>query len=62
MRNGDGILLRGRKLFVVQNQDEQIAVVRLRRSLREGNVHRVIRDRSFDVFEGGREACERLRR
>jgi hypothetical protein len=25
--NGDGILLRGRTLYVVQNQDDQIAVV-----------------------------------
>lgn len=49
VRNGDGILLRGRRLFVVQNQDEQIAVVRLRRNLREGTLRRVIRSRSFDV-------------
>ncbi len=49
VQNGDGILLRGRRLFVVQNQDEQIAVVKLRRRLREGTVRRVIRDRSFDV-------------
>lgn len=47
--NGDGILLRGRTLFVVQNQDEQIAAVKLRRRLREGRVTRIIRDRSFDV-------------
>ena len=47
--NGDGILLRGRTLYVVQNQDEQIAVVKLRGRLRSGRVERVIRNRSFDV-------------
>ena len=47
--NGDGILLRGRTLYVVQNQDEQIAVVKLRKRLRSGTVERVIRDRSLDV-------------
>ena len=29
--NGDGLLLRGRTLYVVRNQDEQIDVVKLRR-------------------------------
>jgi len=48
--NGDGILLRGRTLYVVQNQDEQIAVVKLRRGLRSGRVKSVMmRNRSFDV-------------
>jgi len=48
VQNGDGILLRGRTLYVVQNQDEQIAVVKLR-GLRSGRVRDVIRNRSFDV-------------
>ena len=34
---------------MVQNQDEQIAVVKLRRGLRSGRVRAVIRNRSFDV-------------
>jgi sugar lactone lactonase YvrE len=47
--NGDGLLLRGRKLYVVQNQDNQIAVVRLERNLKRGEVVRRIRDEDFDV-------------
>lgn len=47
--NGDGLLLRGFKLFVVQNQDEQIAVVSLGRQLRGGTVQRTIRNPSFDL-------------
>lgn len=49
VRNGDGILLRGRTLFVVRNRDNKIAVVKLRRKLRSGKVVRQIRNRSFDV-------------
>jgi sugar lactone lactonase YvrE len=47
--NGDGLLLRGRKLYVVQNQDNRIAVVRLERNLKSGEVVRKIRDDDFDV-------------
>jgi len=47
--NGDGILLAGRTLFVVRNQDERIAVVRLSGQLREGEVRRQIADARFDV-------------
>lgn len=47
--NGDGLLLRGRRLFVVRNQNEEIAVVKLRRRLRSARLERVIRDPSFDV-------------
>ena len=29
MTNGDGLLLRGRTLYVVQNRDNKVAVVKL---------------------------------
>jgi hypothetical protein len=47
--NGDGLLLFGRTLFVVQNLRNQIAVVRLSRNLRRGRVVRTITDADFDV-------------
>jgi sugar lactone lactonase YvrE len=47
--NGDGMLLRGRTLYVVQNQDNRIAVVRLARDGLSGRVVRSITDRDFDV-------------
>jgi hypothetical protein len=47
--NGDGILLRGRTLFVVQNQLNQIAVVDLDFGLTSGRVVRTITDARFDV-------------
>lgn len=40
--NGDGILLKGRTLYVVQNSDDKIAVVRLSDDLRRGTVVREI--------------------
>jgi sugar lactone lactonase YvrE len=46
--NGDGILLLGRTLFVVQNSLNQVAVVQLDRDLDSGQVVRVITDRRFD--------------
>jgi len=46
---GDGILLAGRKLYVVQNQDEKVAVVRLGHHLRAGRVTRFITDARLDV-------------
>jgi hypothetical protein len=46
---GDGILLRGRTLFVVQNRLNRIAVVRLSRDLSRGRVVRTIADGAFDV-------------
>src|SRR5918999_3561739 len=36
--NGDGILLRGKTLYVVRNRDNKIAVVDLKRDLREGEI------------------------
>jgi sugar lactone lactonase YvrE len=47
--NGDGILLRGRTLFVVQNQDNLVARVRLRHDLAAGRVVERISDPDFDV-------------
>ena len=59
LTNGDGLLLAGRLLFVVQNQLNQIAVVKLSGSLNEGRLVATIRDDDFDVpttiaFQAGR--------
>jgi sugar lactone lactonase YvrE len=47
--NGDGMLLAGRTLFVVQNRDNKIAVVRLSGSLHRGRVVATLTDPDFDV-------------
>jgi sugar lactone lactonase YvrE len=47
--NGDGLLVRGRTLFVVRNQLNLIAVVKLSRSLTEGRVVAELTDPDFDV-------------
>ena len=47
--NGDGLLLRGRTLYVVQNQDNKIAVVSLGKGLGSGSVTQTITDSDFDV-------------
>jgi len=47
--NGDGILLHGRTLYVVQNQLEKIAVIRLAPKLGSGRIVRYITDGDFDV-------------
>jgi hypothetical protein len=47
--NGDGLLLIGRVLFVVQNRLNQIAVVFLSRDLTRGRVVKTITDPAFDV-------------
>jgi sugar lactone lactonase YvrE len=49
LSNGDGILLRGRTLYVVQNQLNQVAVVRLDRSGTSGRVVEQLTDPRFDV-------------
>jgi sugar lactone lactonase YvrE len=49
VKNGDGLLLRGRTLYVVQNQDNKIAVVHLKRSFRRGEIKRFLTDDDFDV-------------
>lgn len=47
--NGDGLLLDGRTLYVVQNFLNQIAVVRLDRGLDDGRVVDVLTDDDFDI-------------
>jgi hypothetical protein len=47
--NGDGLLLFGRVLFVVQNRLNQIAVVLLSHDLSHGRVGKTITDPAFDV-------------
>jgi sugar lactone lactonase YvrE len=47
--NGDGILLHGSTLYVVQNSLNKIAVVALNRGLTRGVVTRTITDSDFDV-------------
>jgi sugar lactone lactonase YvrE len=49
LTNGDGMLLAGRVLFVVQNRLNQIAVVVLSRSLDRGRVVNTLTDPDFDV-------------
>jgi hypothetical protein len=47
--NGDGLLLHGRTLYVVQNRDNKIAVVHLKHHLRRGAIKRYLTDDDFDV-------------
>jgi sugar lactone lactonase YvrE len=47
--NGDGILLTGRTLYVVQNQDNEIAVVHLKKGLQRGEIKRHLTDPDLDV-------------
>ena len=47
--NGDGLLLEGRRLYVVQNRDNRIAVVKLDRRLDDGRIVRYLTDDDFDV-------------
>jgi sugar lactone lactonase YvrE len=47
--NGDGLLLDGRTLYVVQNRDNKVAVVRLDRQLESGTVQMFLTDPDFDV-------------
>ena len=47
--NGDGVLLAGRRLYVVQNQQNTIAVIRLKGNLTSGRVVRRITSPDFDV-------------
>jgi len=46
---GDGLLLHGRTLYVVQNTENKIAVVKLTHDLSHGTVERYITDSDFDV-------------
>jgi sugar lactone lactonase YvrE len=47
--NGDGILLEGRRLYVVRNQNNEIAVVRLNRRMTRGRIVRRLKDPDFDT-------------
>jgi hypothetical protein len=47
--NGDGLLLRGKTLYVVRNQDNLIAVVDLDRRLRSGEIEDELTDPLLDV-------------
>jgi len=47
--NGDGLLLKGRTLYVVQNQLNKIAVVALAKGFASGTIARTITDSDFDV-------------
>ena len=47
--NGDGLLLHGKTLYVVQNQNNRIAVARLAPDLDSGTVNRTITSASFDI-------------
>jgi hypothetical protein len=49
VQNGDGILLHGNRLYVVQNQNNQITVIKLRHDLSSGRVVGTITDPRFDV-------------
>jgi hypothetical protein len=49
VRQGDGILLAGPLLFVVQNQQNKIAVLLVDRKLRRGVLLRELTDPDFDV-------------
>jgi hypothetical protein len=49
LTNGDGLLLHGRTLYVVQNQANRVAVVRLKHGLREGRVKGFLTDPRLDV-------------
>jgi hypothetical protein len=49
VRNGDGILLDGRDLYVVRNRNNRVMEVELDRDLREGEVEDRITDPRLDV-------------
>jgi sugar lactone lactonase YvrE len=53
VRFGDGILLDGRKLYVVQNQLNRVAVVRLSRGLRSGTIIEHLTDPAREVAACG---------
>lgn len=47
--NGDGILLHGKRLWVVENRDNQLSLVRLDPHLRSGRIVERISEETFDV-------------
>jgi sugar lactone lactonase YvrE len=49
LTNGDGLLLRGRTLYAVQNRLNQVAVLRLDRDGDSGELQKLLTDPGFDV-------------
>ena len=49
LTNGDGLLLKGRTLDVVQNRDNRIAVVALARDYANGRITKTLTSKDFDV-------------
>jgi sugar lactone lactonase YvrE len=47
--NGDGLLLKGRTLYVVENRDNLVTSVKLSRDLARGRIERSVTDDDFDV-------------
>jgi hypothetical protein len=47
--NGDGLYLKGRRLYVVQNMDNQVSVVQLSQDLTSGRLLRVLTDPALQV-------------
>jgi hypothetical protein len=47
--DGDGVLLAGRRIYVVQNQQNAIAVIRLKGKLTSGEILRRITSPDFDI-------------
>jgi streptogramin lyase len=47
--NGDGLLIKHRRLYVVQNRLNRIAVIHLKRGLGSGEIKRYLTDSDFDV-------------
>ena len=47
--NGDGLLLRGRRLYVVRNQNNLVAVLRLRRHFTRAHQVKTLKDPDFKV-------------
>ncbi|WP_238432489.1 hypothetical protein [Micromonospora tarensis] len=58
--NGDGLLLLGRTLYVVQNRLNQVAVVRLNHAGTAGTLTSTITDPNFDVPTTVAKAMGRL--
>jgi len=58
--NGDGLLLRGRTLFVVQNLKNQVTVLTLNAAGTSGTVAQVITDARFDTPTGAATFADRL--
>ena len=47
--NGDGLLLEGRTLYVVQNRVNTIAVVELDKDFATGRITKTLKNKDFDV-------------